>query len=137
MSLAILILIFAIITINISPLPSNALQSSALDVLMSDIRSQQSLAMSNDSSYGIHFESSSYTLFTGGTYAQGSASNFVVNLDGGIGFTNVTFPNSQIIFLPGSGDISDYSAGSDSFTLASSVTNKSSFVRIDKYGATY
>jgi type II secretory pathway pseudopilin PulG len=136
-SMGILMVLFAITTINISPLPSNTLQSTNLDTLLADIRSQQTLSMLSDSSYGVHLESASYTLFKGGSYTQGLTSNTIINLDSGITLTNITFPGSVIIFSAGSGDITNYTAGQDSFTLGSSVTGKSTTVKINKYGATY
>ncbi|MGA2910590.1 MAG: type II secretion system protein [Candidatus Microgenomates bacterium] len=136
-SIGILAIIFALTTINLSPIPSNTLETTNLDTLLSDMRSQQSLAMSNDSPYGVHFESTSYTLFQGANYVQGAASNFVVNLDSGISFSNVTFPSSQIVFSAGSGDVVGYTQGQDRFSLISSVTNKSSLEEINQYGATY
>lgn len=136
-SMGILVVLFALTTVNLSPLPSNTLQATNLDTLLTDIRSQQTQAMSNDSGYGVHFEAASYTLFKGNTYTQGLFSNTVINLDSGIVFSNVTFPGSVIVFSPGSGDTAGYLTGQDSFTLASSVTNKSTVIKIDKYGATY
>ena len=136
-SMGILVVIFALVTINLSPLPSNTLQATNLDTLLSDIRAQQTLSMSTDSSYGVHFESGSYTLFKGASYTQGLASNFVVNLDSGINFSNITLPSFVIVFSPGSGDVTGYVAGQDSFALGSSVTNKSTVVKVNKYGATY
>jgi prepilin-type N-terminal cleavage/methylation domain-containing protein len=136
-SIGILIVLFSIVTINISPLPSNTLQNSNLDTLLADIKSQQTKAMSSDSSTGIHFENGSYTMFKGATYIPGLTSNTIITLDSGIVFSNVTFPSSVIIFSAGSGDVSGYVAGSDSFILASSVTSKSNTVKINKYGATY
>lgn len=136
-SICILGLIFAITTINISPLPSNTLQSTSQDLVIADLRSQQTKAMSTDSAYGVHFETNSYTMFKGDAYIQGLTTNTVVNLDSGIVFANVTFPNNLIIFLAGSGDISGYAAGMDSFDVVSDVTNKTTTVKINKYGATY
>lgn len=136
-SIAILAVLFALTTINISPLPSNTLQATNLDTLLSDIKSQQAWAMSNDAPYGVHFESASYTLFKGNSYTQGLFENTVTNLDSGIVFSDVTFPNSVIIFSPGTGDVIGYTTGADSFTIASSVTGKTTVVRINKYGATY
>lgn len=136
-SIGILIVLFALITINISPLPSSTLQSTNLDTLLADIRSQQTLSMSNNESYGIHFENESYTMFKGSSYVYGSPSNTVITLDSGIVFSNVTFPNSVIVFSAGSGDIVGYISGSDSFTFGSTVTGKSNTVKINKYGATY
>lgn len=136
-SMGILAILFTITTINISPLPSNTLQATNLDTLLADIRFQQTQAMSNDSGYGVHFESGNYTLFKGDTYTQGQLTNTVINLDSGIVLSNVTFPNSVIVFSPGSGDVTGYTAGLDSFELSSSVTNKFTMVKINKYGATY
>jgi prepilin-type N-terminal cleavage/methylation domain-containing protein len=136
-SMGILLVLFTLTTVNISPLPSNTLQSTNLDVLLADIRSQQTLSMSNDSSYGVHLESGSYTLFKGGTYTQGLSSNTIISLDSGITLSGITFPGSVIVFSRGSGDVAGYTTGADSFTLESSATNKSSVIRINKYGATY
>lgn len=136
-SVGILITLFALITINVSPLPSNALQSTNLDTLLADIKSQQTLSMSDGSNYGIHFENGSYTMFKGNSFTQGLPSNTVITLDAGIVISNITFPNNEIIFSSGSGEIAGYVAGSDSFTFGSSVTGKTSTVKINKYGATY
>lgn len=136
-SIAILAVLFAITTINISPLPSNTLQSTNLDTLLSDIRSQQTWSMSDDSFYGIYFGTDSYTLFKGNVFTEGISTNTVINLDPGIIFSNVTFPNSTVIFSPGSGDITNYITGQDSFALTSLTTNKSTVIKINKYGATY
>jgi len=136
-SMGILMVLFALTTVNISPLPSNTLQSTNLDTLLADIRSQQTLSMSNDSPYGVHLESGSYTLFKGGSFVQGLISNTIINLDSGITLSNITFPGGVIIFSAGSGDVVGYTTGQDGFTLGSSVTNKSSVIKINKYGATY
>lgn len=137
MSIAILLTLFGIIAINISPLPSNTLQNSTLVVLMNDLRAQQTLAMANNSSYGIRFENNSYTLFMGDSYVPGAAGNFVVSLDEGIEVNDITFLNSIVVFQAGSGEIQNYMEGNDGFDLESTVTGKRSSVRINKYGARY
>jgi len=120
-SIGILLVLFALTTINISPLPSNALQSTTLDTLLADIKFQETQAMSSSSSYGVHFENESYTLFKGDNYVQGLTTNTVIPLDPGIIFSNITFPSSVIIFSSGSGDIVGYTQGLDSFVFESSV----------------
>lgn len=135
--MGILAVIFAITTINISPLPSNTLQATNLDILLSDIKSQQTRAMTSNSAFGVHFESGSYTLFKGESYTQELSTNTIISLDPGIVFSNVSFPNSVVVFSTGTGDVLGYTAGADSFTIKSTVTNKSTVVRINKYGATY
>ena len=136
-SIGILIIIYGIVAINIAPLPSNTLQNASLDTLISDIRGQQTLSMSQGTTNGVYFESGSYTLFSGTSYVDGANGNFDIVLDSGIVLSNVTFPNSTLIFLPGSGDVSGYVAGSDSLTIGSTVTGKTTVIRINKYGATY
>lgn len=136
-SMGILVLLFGLSSVNISQLPSNTVQSTNLDTLMSDIRSQQTLSMSNDSAYGVHFESGSYTTFKGDTYTQGLIANNIISLDSGIVFTDITFPNSVVVFSPGSGDIVGYTAGQDDFSIVSNTTGKTTVVKINKYGATY
>lgn len=136
-SIGILLVIFGIVSINISPIPSNTLQATSMDALISDIRAQQTLSMTNNISYGVRLDYGSYTLFTGTTYVQGSSGNFVTSLDDGIIITDIAFPNSEIVFSPGSGDVNGYVAGNDTFTIKSTITNKSTVVKINKYGATY
>ena len=79
--------------------------------------------------YGIHFESTSYTLFTG-TYGT---ENYVVDLDPNIAFTGVTFQNSEVVFAAGSGDIT---GTTDSASISNSVTGEVKTLRLNKYGTT-
>jgi prepilin-type N-terminal cleavage/methylation domain-containing protein len=135
-SMGILAILFALTVINLGRLPQTTSQSGVIDTLISDIRAQQTQAMSTNSSFGIHFESGSYTLFSGNSYIQGDSANFIVTLDPGLTFTT-TFPGSAMIFLPGSGDISGYLSGSDSFTLSSSQVGVVKTLNINKYGGSY
>lgn len=136
-SIAVLGILFAISSIVLSTVLPSTSQSTTNDVLLSDIRAQQTQAMSNDSSYGIHFGTTSYTLFTGATFNPDDASNFVVNLDPTVRFTNILWPGSVIVFLPGSGDIAGYAAGSDSLDISNTQTNKVTTIKFNRYGATY
>lgn len=136
-SIGVLAVIFAISSIVLSTVIPSTSQSTANDVLISDIKSQQSLAMSNDSAYGIHFETNSYTLFRGLSYNPNDSSNFVVNLDPTVRFANVTWPGNVLLFGAGTGDVSGYVVGSDSFDLTNSQTNKITTIKLNQYGATY
>jgi prepilin-type N-terminal cleavage/methylation domain-containing protein len=136
-SIGILTVLFALTTINITRLPSSAAQSSSYDRLVSDLRGQQSRAMSgyNGESYGIYFENTSYTLFTGTSYATGTE-YFKVDLDPNLTFTSDTFSGAQVVFTAGSGD-SGVTVGSDSVSITNSGTNDVKILKINKYGATY
>jgi prepilin-type N-terminal cleavage/methylation domain-containing protein len=136
-SMAVLAIIFGISSIALSGILPSTSQSTASDVLISDIKTQQSQAMSTDSGYGIHFEANSYTLFTGEVYVQNAPTNFVVNLEPTVSFSDITLPGNVLVFSPGTGDVEGYTAGNDSFSLKNSQTNKITNIKINQYGATY
>lgn len=122
-SIGILAILFALTTINLGRLPSATSQGATIDTLMADMRSQQTLAMAGNTSAGIHFDSTSYTLIP---------SNFVVNLDPGFTFTSISFTNGNLNFAAGSGETT---AGS--FTITNGQINQTQVVNINKYGASY
>ncbi len=145
-SIGILMTLFALTTINLTGLPSSAFQNSSLDRLVSDLRSQQTKAMvgfdsgappSGGVPYGVHFEDASYTIFTGLSYSSSDPNNFVVSLDPSLTFTEIRFPNSQVVFEAGTGDIAGYSVGNDSVSITDAVTGVVKSLRLNKYGATY
>lgn len=123
LSIGILAILFALTTINLGRLPSSSAQSAAFDVLISDIRSQQTQAMAGNTDFGIHFDSTSYTL---------TPSNFVVEMDPGISFSNVAFPGGNLNFSAGSGE-----AVPGTFSIFNDQINQTTVVNINKYGATY
>ncbi|QQG41731.1 MAG: type II secretion system protein [Candidatus Woesebacteria bacterium] len=123
LSIGILAILFALTTINLGRLPSSSAQSATIDVLISDIRAQQTQAMAGNIDFGIHFDSTSYTL---------TPSNFVVDLDPGISFSNVTFLGGDLNFSAGSGETT-----SGAFSIVNDQINQTTVVNINKYGATY
>lgn len=135
-SIGILLVLFALTTINIGRLPSSTSQNSSYDRLLTDLRSQQIKAMVgyNSLSYGIHFEDTGYSIFNGSTYSQGDPGNYVVSLDPDLTFTS---PGTQVVFLAGSGNVSGLT-GANTFSI--SISNGSSGVvktiKINQYGAT-
>ncbi|HJY98252.1 MAG TPA: type II secretion system protein [Patescibacteria group bacterium] len=135
-SLAILGVIFAISSIVLSTIIPKTSQSNAYDLLISDIKSQQTLAMSTDSNYGIYFEGGSYTLFKGDDFNLGTE-KFTVTLDATVTFTDINFPGNTIVFLAGSGDVSGYVSGSDNLNITNAQIGQVKVVRINEYGATY
>jgi prepilin-type N-terminal cleavage/methylation domain-containing protein len=112
-------------------------QQSITNILTSDLRAQETKAMTDDAYYGIYFGTSSYTLFKGASYNEASASNFIVNLDEGYQFTTVTFPGSQIVFSPISGEVANWVAGTDTLSIKDSSNSIVGSLKINKYGATY
>lgn len=144
-AIGILLILFALTTINISRLPSSTSQSANYDLLVSDLRSQQTKAMTgynssqgatSGSAYGIHFEDTSYTLFKGTSYSSVDPNNFVVELDTNINFTGSTFPadgsGSYVVFSAGSGDV----LNPGSISISNDYTGEVKTLNINNYGAT-
>jgi len=123
LSIGILAILFALTTINLGRLPSSFAQNATFDVLISDIRSQQTQAMAGNSDFGVHFDSTSYTLIP---------SNFVVNLDPGISFAGVAFPGGNLNFSAGNGETTP-----GTFFIVNDQIDQTTVVNINKYGATY
>jgi type II secretory pathway pseudopilin PulG len=129
-------MLVGIITVNLFKFQHTSQISSTLETFMADYKEQQIKAMVGDTdntgtinSYGVHIESSSYTLFRS---AYGTA-NFTVNVPGSITLST-TFPSSQVIFTAGSGEVSGFTSGSNTITFTDSVGGVSKVVTINRYG---
>ncbi len=82
-SFAILGLILVIITAGFNRFSqSQALTATAADVVsVLDTARSKTLASEGNSAFGVHFATSSVTLFQGNTYATGTATNVVTTFD--------------------------------------------------------
>lgn len=139
MAISIVMIIFGLSWINFTPLPSRTASTASTLTILSDIKSQQTRAMAGDaeggaqSDYGVYLDTTSYTLFTGGSFVPGAFSNFTVDLvDANLSFSGVTFPNQTIIFTKGSGETLP-----GNFEISNNLTGEIKIVRLNKYGATY
>jgi prepilin-type N-terminal cleavage/methylation domain-containing protein len=138
--IGIILILFGLSWINFTSLPSRATLQTDSVALINDLRSQQMLAMTGDTGvggtqsdyYGIHFETTTYTLFKGDTYTPGASGNFTIDLgNANLSFTGVSFSGNVIIFTKGSGEMA---SGQFSITDALSGTVKTT--KLNKYGAT-
>ena len=137
--IGIILILFGLSWINFTSLPSRATLQTDSVALINDLKSQQMLAMTGDTSgggaqsdYGVHFETATYTLFKGDTYAPGAAGNFTIDLgNANLSFTDVSFSGNVIIFKKGSGEMTP---GQLSITDALTGTVKT--IKLNKYGAT-
>ncbi|HZZ98692.1 MAG TPA: type II secretion system protein [Candidatus Saccharimonadia bacterium] len=114
---------------------------SNVGIVVADIRHQQLKAMlgetegrSTADSYGVHFETSTYTLFHGSSYSAIEPTNAVVPLNEGLQFSNVSLPSSSIIFNKGSGTVAGFSSNSHSVTLTNPGNNESVSISFNSYG---
>lgn len=127
--LAIMIILLTLSVVSITTVQQQAYLSKSLEVLLSDIKLQQTKAMNGQTDgesttyrYGIYFDTDTYTLFRGDTYNSSDPFNFTVSLDGQLTFSSVTFPNSQIVFEKGSGELVGFTPGSNTITLSEDPT---------------
>ena len=126
--------------INLTSVQHTVYVASTIDTLVSDLKQQQLKAMVGDTEgrgvndyYGVNFETSQYDLFHGSSYTP-SLSNPVIPLTTSIQFTNVTFPQSRIVFNKGDGSIVGFTAGSNTVTVRNTVTNEQKTITINRYG---
>ena len=149
--IGIILILFGLSWINFTSLPSRATLQTDSVALINDLKSQQMLAMTGDtgvgstqqSDYGIHFESTSYTLFKGGSYTSGAFGN---SPPIELGNANLSFTdnlpvsaNDTIVFKKGSGEIVDYDKWEPTkaiVTITDSLTGNTKGIKLNKYGAT-
>jgi len=133
-------IIISFVTINFVATQSKDLINSTVSILVADLKEQQIKAISGDtegtpapSELGIFIEPNSYTLFRGATYSPSDPSNFVINIEPPLSFSN-NLPSSQIIFAINSGEWESYISGQNSITIQSAAGGQK-IITINRYGA--
>lgn len=106
---SIIVTLLGFITISLVRSQQTASLTSVEEILLADLKQQQLKAMIGDTegrstsdSYGIHFDSNSYTLFHGAVYSSLDTSNSAINLDSNIQFNS---PGFDVIFSKLNGEI--------------------------------
>lgn len=109
------------------------------NTFIADLKDQQTKAMSGategdtaNNTYGVNLTSNSYILFKN-TYSSSASTNFTIALPETVQMTTA-FPNAQIIFERGSGEISGYTNGSASVTLQDRNSGEQRVIQLNKYG---
>lgn len=113
---------------------------STVALLISDIKHQQVNSMTgftlggeSASSYGVYFEGSRYTLFKGNVYDPNDIHNFAVMIPENIQIFDVSFPNSILVFMKGSGEVFGFTPGSNTVSLKTTLST-SKTVTVNKFG---
>ena len=103
--------------------------------LVSDLRLSQSNAFAGKStqSYGLHLETSGYTVFVGSTYDLNDPSNYVVSFPPNLEVQNISLNGggSSVIFDPPHGKTDEYG----SFDLVSTALGKTIIITINPLGS--
>lgn len=139
LTMSIFAILTGIITLNLNTAQHNATISTTVETLLTDLNQQQIKAMVGDTegrteadTYGIHFGTTTYTLFYG-TYSATETTNFSINLPT-VQQVTTTFPNDEIIFLQGSGEIAGYDADTDTIVVQDIVTGEQKTIELNQYG---
>jgi len=139
--LGILMILLSLSTVNLLTIYGKTSLSTKTSILISDIKQQQLKSMLGDTegetladSYGIYFEQNRYILFKGTSYSASDPLNFALNLESDLQFSNITFPQSQIVFSQGSGEVAGYTSDLDTVTLTNIRTSDSQTVELNRYG---
>ena len=133
--------LLGLITINLLNSKQRASFNSSIIQLVTDIKQQQTSAMSLDtqgangtSNYGIYFGLANYTLFRGSQYVATDSANFVINLGDNVQFSSVWLPLSSIIFLRQSGEVSGFDPSLNTVIIKNTQNNQQKTLQINRYG---
>lgn len=138
---AITLIFVSLSVVSLSTVRNTASTNSTLEVLLADIKLQQTKSMTGDTfgqstllPFGLYFTSTSYTLFRGNSYAANDPTNFTIPLTDDLRFSSITFPSSQLIFEKGSGEVLNFASGSNTVTLRNIVSNQNTVITLNEYG---
>lgn len=139
--MAITVVLLTLTTISLISFQQNAFVDTTVEQLISDIKYQQISAMNGAiegentaQTFGIHFETNSYALFHGDSFDVSEPTNFTLSLESAMSFADVTFPQDEIIFEKGSGEINGFMDGQNTITLQDSGNNNHVTITINKLG---
>lgn len=110
--------------------------TSVMVSLIADLRAQQVRAMvgeqtNGSGSYGVHLDSAQYALFSG-SYVANDHAHSVFPISGAR--LSTTFPGSNVLFSPGSGEITGFSSTGNAITVTSVEGGSTNTIRLNRYG---
>jgi type II secretory pathway pseudopilin PulG len=126
-------------TINLLGIKQKTTLATTVTSIVSDLRNQQTKAQTGETNgttnynYGIRIEANRYILFKGSSYNASEPTNFTVNLEDNMYFSDITVPSASIIFQKGSGEFSGFSAGANIFSL-NSQNGEKKVLSLNRYG---
>jgi len=140
-------IILSLTTVNLfGPISKTNLNSVSTDIL-SVLREAQNKSMATDTdggptstSYGVHFESSSYILFKGTTYVSSDPTNLVVNIPSSFTATpTLPCPSppgdcNNIVFQKISGGLLNFDELNNTVCVSDNSTNKQKLLTVNFAG---
>lgn len=129
-----------IATISVMSSQRRASLVEVTDILVSDIQTQQSKAMTGQAvsgvmpaGYGVYFESSRYTLFAGSSYNANDPANVIIPVLPPVTISDVDFGADTVIFLARSGEVAGYASGQDAVVLDNN-NGQINTIQLNRYG---
>lgn len=138
--LTMFVIVFALSNVSLSGLIANNSTQEFAETFVSDVNRQQNQAMTGEAAsgsataYGIKFDTTAYTLFSGSTYMPAKSGNVVVDLPKDLRFEAISFPQQQVIFAEDSGEVEGYVATSSSVMVRNTTTNTTQTFQVNKLG---
>lgn len=133
--------LIGLVTINLFGSKNKASLVTSINTFVADANQQRLKAMVGDTegraaadSYGIYFNQNNYVLFHGLTYSPSDSANFMVPLGDNIQFSTILFPQSQVVFAKGSGNIANFTSGSNSVIMTNTITGEQKTITINRFG---
>lgn len=140
-AITILLIIMTLATTNLFGTQYKASLNTSIEILLSDINLQRLKAVGGEGidtnqsqPFGIYFGDNYYVLFTGANYSPEDTGNFTVLLGDNIFFQNTLFPQSQLVFSSGSGEIVNFTPVTSSTVLTNTQTLEQKTILFNKLG---
>lgn len=133
-------LLLSIAYVSLSNVQIISINNSAIEILSSDIKTQQIKAMTGDTegrglpdNYGIKIFPQRYVFFHGVTYNPVDPYNFEIPIDTGYTLSS-TFPQDMVLFASGSGELVGFIQNQNTISVTNTATGQSRTIRLNKYG---
>lgn len=133
-------ILFALVSVNLLSVRGKTDLNTTYNTVVSDLRTQQIRAMvgevdaQSSQNYGVFFEGSSYILFAGDSFDSNNPTNIEVELPENLEFVANALPNSEAVFVKGSGELSTYSSPQNSFKLKSTLNGEERTFFLNRLG---
>ena len=133
--------LLGIVYVRSTDIERRAPLTSSVDTVIADLGGQQTKAMVGESNgsgivanYGIHFETNTYSLFTGASFNSADTTNAVFTLPTNITVNHTTLLNNTVNFAKGSGEVAGYTEGANTVTLRQGLSAEEKTITINRYG---
>lgn len=139
--MAVMAILLGIVVMNLVTIQNRTNLDAAATTLNAEIKQQQLKAMVGDTegrttpdTYGIRFNTNSYTFFHGTTFNASDPDNFTIDLADNMQFSSIQLPNQSVVFNRVSGDFYNYNPSLSSVTLTNTTAGESKTIQFNRYG---